>query len=68
MASKKGTYIIVHQLMVQESLVFYEASQRIKGVAIHALVWSPFVLSESAKKSKLEPSMRDEKILEDRNI
>jgi aconitase A len=46
---------------------FYD-SVSAEASSIHASVSNPFVPSESAKISKIEPSMRDEKILEDRNI
>jgi hypothetical protein len=46
---------------------FYD-SVSAEASSIHASVRNPFVPSESAKNSKIEPSMRDEKILEDRNI
>jgi hypothetical protein len=36
--------------------------------SIHASVWNPIVPSELAKKSKIEPSLRDKKMLEKRNI
>jgi hypothetical protein len=46
---------------------FYD-SVSAEASSIHASVWNPFVPSESSKKSKIEPSMRDEMILEDRKI
>jgi hypothetical protein len=46
---------------------FYD-SVSAESSSIHASIGNPFVPSESAKKSKIEPSMRDEKILENRNI